>query len=157
VTGQPFFFTIAGMALSVAGFAGLLTAFRRDEAWTPTELWRLRGIVRLSFILMFIALLPFPLFLVIGEDGAIAITSVVVASVYAHEVLGLLRERARWGWARWLVGYLAMDAFIGATQVANVVLVAPAILMFALLVRLAHPVGLFIETIRSFDPAQRAP
>lgn len=157
MTGQPFFFTIAGLALSVAGFAGLLTAFRRDTAWTPTELWRLRGIVRLSFILMFIGLLPFPLFLVLGEDGAVAITSLVVASVYAHEALGVLRERATWGWARWLVAYLAMDAVLGGVQLANVVLVAPAILMFGLLVRLGHPVGLFIETIRSFDPTRSAP
>ena len=45
-----FFLSLAGLGLSVAGFAGLVSAFRRrDEGWTRTELWRLRTIARLSF------------------------------------------------------------------------------------------------------------
>ena len=34
-----FFLSLAGLGLSVAGFAGLVSAFRRrDEGWTRTEL-----------------------------------------------------------------------------------------------------------------------
>ena len=45
-----FFLSIAGLGMSVAGLAGLVSAFRRGEdAWDRVELWRLRAIARLSF------------------------------------------------------------------------------------------------------------
>jgi hypothetical protein len=99
--GQPFLLTVAGLALSVAGFAGLMAAFRRDASWTPTDLWRLRGIVRLSFLCMFLALAPVPIFtLVQNEALAVAISSLLVASVYAWEarlahLVGLFVEAIR--------------------------------------------------------------
>ncbi len=155
MTGQPLFLTIAGLSLSVAGFAGLLTAFRREGSWTATDLWRLRGIVRLSFIAMFLALTPAALFLIEPTDAfALGAGSVPVASVYALEALGLLRERARSGTARWLVGYLAMDVVLGVAMLANVVLASAGLLAIVLLIRLSHPVGLFTETIRSFEPGK---
>jgi hypothetical protein len=152
--GQPFLLTVAGLSLSVAGFAGLMAAFRRDATWTPTDLWRLRGIVRLSFLCMFLALFPVPLFaLVQDETLAVATSSLIVASVYAWEALGVLRERAASGPATWMTAYLVMDAVLGGVQLANVVLVLPGLLMLGLLIRLAHPVGLFVEAIRSYQPA----
>jgi mevalonate pyrophosphate decarboxylase len=49
VTDQFYFATIAGIALSAAGFAGLVTALRGDgQHWSRTELWRLRNIVQSS-------------------------------------------------------------------------------------------------------------
>lgn len=157
MNGQPLLLTIAGLSLSVAGFAGLMTAFRGDEAWTATDIWRLRGIVRLSFICMFLALTPPALFLLVPSDAvALGVGSIPVASVYALEALGVLRETARSGVARWVVGYLAMDAILGVAMLANVVLASAGLLVIALLIRLAHPVGLFTETIRSFEPRQKA-
>ena len=157
VTGQPLLLTIAGLSLSVAGFAGLMSAFRRGEAWTATDVWRTRGIVRLSFINMFLALAPAALFLVIPSDQfALGAGSLPVASVYALEALGVLRERTRSGPARWIVGYLAMDAVLGIAMLANVVLASSGLLAIVLLIRLAHPVGLFTEAIRSFEPASPA-
>jgi hypothetical protein len=153
VTGQPLLLTIAGLSLSVAGFAGLMTAFRRGEGWSATDIWRMRGIVRLSFINMFLALVPAALFLVVPTDQfALGAGSLPVASVYALEALGVMRERARSGLARWIVGYLAMDAVLGVAMLANVVLASSGSLAIVLLIRLAHPVGLFTEAIRSFEP-----
>ncbi len=153
MTGQPLLLTIAGLSLSVAGFAGLMTAFRRGEAWSATDIWRLRGIVRLSFINMFLALVPAALFLVIPSDQfALGAGSLPVAAVYALEALGVLRERARSGLVRWVVGYVAMDAVLGVVMLANVVVASSGSLAIVLLIRLAHPVGLFTETIRSFAP-----
>jgi hypothetical protein len=48
MTFQFFYLSIAGLAVRVAGVAGLVTAFRQDEGWTRATLWRLRNIVRLS-------------------------------------------------------------------------------------------------------------
>lgn len=151
--GQPFLLTLAGLALSVAGFAGLMAAFRREASWTAIDVWRLRGIVRLSFILMFLALLPIPVHMLVGSDlVAVGIASAVVASVYAWEALGVLRERAASGPAAWMTAYLLMDAIIGGLMIANVVFGNAAVLMLVLLFRLAHPVGLFVEAIRAFRP-----
>lgn len=155
MTGQPLLLTIAGLSLSVAGFAGLMTAFRRGEAWTATDIWRLRAIVRLSFINMFLALVPAALFLVVPSDEfALGAGSLPVASIYALETLGVLRESARSRLARWVVGYLAMDAVLGVAMLANVVVASSGLLAIVLLIRLAHPAGLFTETIRSFEPTQ---
>ena len=154
MTGQPLFLTIAGLSLSVAGFAGLMTAFRREGSWTATDVWRLRGIVRLSFIAMFLALTPAAIFLVVPTDAfALGAGSLPVAAVYALEALGVLRERGRAGPARWMVGYLAMDVVLGVAMLANVVLASAGLLAIVLLIRLSHPVGLFTETIRSFEPS----
>ncbi len=151
--GQGFLLTLAGLALSVAGFAGLMAAFRREAAWTATDVWRLRGIVRLSFILMFLALLPIPVHMLVGSDlVAVGIASAVVASVYAWEALGVLRERAASGPATWMTAYLLMDATIGGLMTANVVFGSAAVLMLVLLFRLGHPVGLFVEAIKAFRP-----
>jgi hypothetical protein len=67
-----FFLSVAGLALSVAGFAGLVSAFRgRDQGWTRTELWRLRMIAQLSFLLVFVALVQFPLYALSGDEALV--------------------------------------------------------------------------------------
>jgi hypothetical protein len=157
VAAQPFFFTIAGMALSVAGFAGLMGALRGSDAWTEVELWRFRGIVTLSFVCMFLALLPAPLFLLLRDEATtVAVSSLITASVYAFDALVALRDRARYGWAPWIVAYLVMDTLLGALLLANVVLALTPVLMLVLLVRLAHPVGLFVEAVKAFQPSRRS-
>jgi hypothetical protein len=47
-----------------------------------------------------------------------------------------------------------MDAVLGVAMLANVVVASLGLLAIVLLIRLAHPVGLFTETIRSFEPAR---
>src|SRR5438552_17977121 len=46
VIDEAFFLTVAGIAMSFAGFAGLINALRRrGESWAPIELYQLRIIV----------------------------------------------------------------------------------------------------------------
>jgi hypothetical protein len=40
--------TLAGLGLSVAGFAGLVRALREDGRWSRADLWRLRKIIDLA-------------------------------------------------------------------------------------------------------------
>ncbi|HAF08578.1 MAG TPA: hypothetical protein DCK98_00630 [Chloroflexi bacterium] len=68
MTGQPFFLTMAGISLRLAGFAGLLASFRQpSQPWTVTDLWRLRRIVNRSLASVFLARSPVPLFGIIGD------------------------------------------------------------------------------------------
>jgi hypothetical protein len=58
VTDQFYYLTLAGLGLSVAGFAGLVTALRGDGRWSRADLWRLRNIIQTSLVFVFVALLP---------------------------------------------------------------------------------------------------
>ena len=61
--GQFFFTTIAGLSLSLAGFAALIAWLRDDDStWDPINLWRVKTIVRQAFTLVFLALILIPIF-----------------------------------------------------------------------------------------------
>lgn len=71
MSGQAFFLTMSGISLSLAGFAGLLVAFRQpNQPWTRTEIWRVRRIVSRSFTCVFLSLAPIPLFALTGDEAA---------------------------------------------------------------------------------------
>ena len=70
ITEAPFLFSIAALPVSLAGFAGLVAAFRRGGAWEAIHLFRLREIAEFGFANAFIALLPVPLFASIADRAA---------------------------------------------------------------------------------------
>ena len=54
VIDEAFFLTVAGIAMSFAGFAGLMNALRRrGESWAPIELYQLRIIVAYAITTLF--------------------------------------------------------------------------------------------------------
>lgn len=58
VLDEAFFLTVAGLAMSFAGFAGLMNALRRrGETWEPMELYQLRTIVAYAITTLFGSLL----------------------------------------------------------------------------------------------------
>jgi len=58
MNGQPFFLAMAALGVTIAGFGSLVTALHLDQGWSRTELWRLRNIVRMGLVCMFLALSP---------------------------------------------------------------------------------------------------
>ncbi len=99
MTDQFSFTTIAGLALSVAGFAGLVTALRREGRWSRTELWRLRNIVRSSLTIVVFGLIPQPIYRAVGGDEqlTIRIVSALLVVVYADSIRRVFAERQEWG------------------------------------------------------------
>jgi len=151
MTDQFYFLTLAGLGLSVAGFAGLVTALRGDGRWSRADLWRLRNIIGTSLLFVFVALLPVPIFRAVGDERlTISIMSAVVALIFVNGVIRAFREDREWP------GYARQAAFILAPQIAlmllNVYLGWIALLMFGLLSVLLYPVQLFIRVIRDFEP-----
>jgi len=148
-----FFLSIAGLGVSVAGFSGLVTAFRRrGEGWTRAELWRVRAIPRLSFILVFLALLPFPLYALIGDEAlVIRIVSGVVVVAYLSEIIAPRFDMANWPGRSWLASAAADSAF-AVVSLVNIFAVQTGLLELALLLRLVHPVNLFVLVLRHFEP-----
>jgi hypothetical protein len=53
--------TIAAIAVTLTGFAGLLAAFRRADAWQPVELFAVRYLLLTSASACLLALLPLPM------------------------------------------------------------------------------------------------
>ena len=151
MTDQFYFLTLAGLGLSVAGFAGLITALRGDGRWSRADLWRLRNIIGTSLMFVFVALLPVPIFRAVGDERlTISIMSAVVALIFTNGVIRAFREDPEWP------GYARQAAIILVPQVAlmlfNVFLGSIALLMFGLLSVLLYPVQLFIRVIRDFQP-----
>jgi hypothetical protein len=150
---QFFFLSVAGLALSVAGFAGLVSAFRgRDQGWTRTELWRLRTIARLSFVLVFLALLPWPLYALTGDEAlVIRIISALLILGHMYGMVEPRFDRANWPRRTWLPNALANFGFL-VISVVNLAVAQTGLLELALLARLVHPINLFLLVLRSFEP-----
>jgi hypothetical protein len=61
---------IATLAVTLAGFAGVVAVFRQDDSWTDVHAFRLRILVRNSLAVMFLALLPLVFFAGFGDERA---------------------------------------------------------------------------------------
>lgn len=153
MTFQFFYLSIAGLALSVAGFAGLVTAFRHDEGWTRATLWRLRNIVRRSIVLVLTALLPFPAFaLTNDEPTALRTTAAALIAAMLYDMVVVIRERGQWTDARWVRTYLVLGTAELLLHILTFAFASVGLLMLSLMGRLEHPMHLFFNVISTFRP-----
>jgi hypothetical protein len=53
--------TIAAVAVTITGFAGLLAAFRSSDGWQPVEMFAIRYLLLTSVSACLLALIPFPM------------------------------------------------------------------------------------------------
>jgi hypothetical protein len=153
VTDQFYFVTIAGIALSAAGFAGLVTALRGDgQHWSRTELWRLRNIVQSSLAIVVVSLLPVPIYRGVGGDEplVVRIMSALLVLILGSRIPGVIAERREWpGLAREAGLIVGVQLLV---QLINVYVASLALLMFGLLAWLIFPLQLFMRVIRDFRP-----
>jgi len=56
-----FLYTVAGLGLTLAGFSGLVGAFRRDSVWKPIDAFRVRQIPEMALVTTLLALITAPL------------------------------------------------------------------------------------------------
>lgn len=153
LTGQFFFLTLAGLALSMAGFAGLVGAFRQGDTWTKTTVWRLRNIVRLAFIAMFLCLAPVVLYTLSGDEAfAIRATALACVGAALYEIASVVRERAQWSSRGWIPIYVTITTAELILHGYNVAAGSVGVLMIQLVVRIEHPAHLFYRVIASFRP-----
>ena len=150
---QFYFTAIAGLALSVAGFAGLVTALRRDSRWSRTELWRLRNIVRSSLMIVVFGLIPQPIYRAVGGDEqvTIRIVSALLVVVCADNIRRAFAERHQWG-VGWFRSSLVITPAQLLVQLANVLVASLPLLLFSYLLWLIFPMQLFLRVIRDFQP-----
>ncbi|HEX9495144.1 MAG TPA: hypothetical protein VGA38_05250 [Candidatus Limnocylindria bacterium] len=153
MTGQFFFTTVAGLALSVAGFASIVTALRHEGRWSKTSLWRLRAIVGESLILTVAAVLPLPVYYAVGGDETttIRIISGLIAIKFSLTLVTALRDGWQWG-RRYVFQAGTMLGAQLALQIANAWLASLPLLMFLFLWWLTFPIQLLFRVIGDFQP-----
>jgi len=153
MTDQFYFTTIAGLALSVAGFAGLVTALRRDGRWSRTDLWRLRNIVRSSLTIVVFGLIPQPIYRAVGGDEqlTIRIVSALLVVVVADSMRRAFAERHQWG-AGWFRSAVVITSAELVVLLGNVLVASLPLLLFVFVLWLMFPMQLFLRVIRDFQP-----
>ena len=153
---QGFFLTIAGIAMSFAGFTGLLNAFRGGTAWNPMLLYQLKLIVAYAVATLFAALSIVPLAAIFGVHDAVV--ALGIALTIAHVGLGLWSMRGDMRLDRGIAAstpvraaftLLGVIAILGALAAA--LSGAAAAYQVALPLALANPAGTFVYVISRLD------
>jgi hypothetical protein len=156
--GQFFFTTVAGISVSLAGFASLIAALREDSrTWDPINLWRVKTIVRQAVTILFLALVLIPIFSMTNDLrvttrlGAIGLVIGLGIDVFAN------RHPDPTIWVprmSWTVSMLS-SALYAALQLVNLSLANLGILQLGFLLALIEPAGIFSNFVRELGRPRR--
>jgi hypothetical protein len=148
--GQFFFTTVAGLSVSIAGFASLIAWLREDSrSWDPINLWRVKAIVRESFTLLFLALLLIPVYSLTDDirtttrfgAGAMTLAIALDAFINRHPDPTVWQPRASW------TVYMITSVAYGALHVTNIWLASLGLLQIGFLLALISPAGIFYNFV----------
>jgi len=92
---QGFLLSIAGLSVSLAGFSGLVAAFRRGGEWKPIDSYRLRQIPEMGLPIAVLTLFAIPLFDTTGSASTTLRTVASLAVAYTVFHIFALIFRAR--------------------------------------------------------------
>jgi hypothetical protein len=150
VEGQPFFTTIAGLSISLAGFGAVIAWLRDDPSgWDPVNLWRVKTIVRHALTIAFLCLSLVPIHTFTQDDT----TTIRIASALTvlFEVSDMWRVRrpdpAVWDSASLRV-FVGTSGLLGVLGLANVFWASLGLLQVLVLVLLTSPAGIFSNFMR---------
>lgn len=151
--GQAFFTTIAGLGVSIAGFAGLIAALRSRDNWTDIDTWRFRAIIGYGFQAALLALIPIPVFTFTGDEGlTVRIASGCLAAAALLEMVSLKRAPSM----MWPEGktwdYVFGVVLFVAPQLINVVWGQLGLFQVGLLAHLVHPANVFLNVVHDRGP-----
>lgn len=135
--------------MALAGFSGLLAALRHDrQSWTEEELFLLRLLLTSAFSGVFFALIPMPVFELLGREGpTLQITSLayvvwLTVTVMRFRAVGRSVGKRTTRQPRAGILLFAASVLLGVT---NIALGSIAVYEVMLLVVLGSPVVLFVS------------
>lgn len=147
IAEAPFLFSVAGLSVSLAGFAGLVAAFRRGSELLAVDVYRLRQIAEFGLGNAFIALATIPLSTTTGDA---VLTLRILGAVGVLFVLGgvallQLRKRALGVSSRrsWNAFIVAIDSAAIAAGLATLIVGSPGLFEWELLLLLGRPMLAF--------------
>src|SRR5260370_21083650 len=148
----PFFTAVAAISTTLAGFSGLVVAFRRGDQLRSVDLFHLRGIAETGFASPLLALTPIVIATLVGDvqSSTRALAAIVLAFIGFQIGVFAWRQRrlsVRTGLPH-AVGAAVID--LAAVELAVVTIVVRAVLIYeALLVLLlARPMWDFARFVR---------
>jgi len=162
LSNPGFFYAIAAVSMSFAGFAGLYLALRpHGAAWEEYEVAQISTIILYGLTTLFGSLLLVPLADLIGESPALRVMSagVLVIVFYGHQV------RSGTSWTRWpkirhdlsrraLIIEMAPFVLVAladqAVLLANIVAPSEGLYQLALVLILATPALVFVTVVSRF-------
>jgi hypothetical protein len=150
VEGQPFFTTIAGLSISLAGFGAVIAWLRDDPSgWDPVNLWRVKTIVRHALTIAFLCLTLVPIFTFTEDDATtIRIASLLTASFALSEIWRVRQpDPMVWDPLSWRV-FVGTSGFLGLLGLVNILWASLGLLQVIILAELTSPAGIFSNFVR---------
>lgn len=156
--GAAFFMAIGGIGVSLAGFAGLITALdRRPDAHSPVSAWRIRNIVMGGFILTVVGFSSIALYTMTQENTelTVQITSLLMAVLTALKTWAENRPGPAWPARRGRLAATGTQLLLVVGYVSNAVMGRLGFLQLLIIFSLLDPLSIFFNTVR--DVAQASP
>ena len=149
--GQFFFTTVAGLSLSIAGFASLIAWLRDDpQTWDPINLWRVKAIVGEALTLVFLVLILIPIY-TFTDDIQITIRLGSVAfmlSIAYQMIVNRSPDPAIWTPRISWVLYMVSGGVYFLLHLANLWLASLGLLQLMALLAWISPAGIFSNFVR---------
>ena len=152
-----FFLTVAGIAMSFAGFAGLMNTFRRrGDGWAPMDLYQLRIIVAYAIATLFGSLSTIPFVGLLGQRAGVQWLGLVMIIVSSALGIGNMLGDIRLGRSA-AVGTIVRTVFATITIFGLVAFVVTALTgalplyQVALILMLAMPAGTFVYVVSRIE------
>jgi hypothetical protein len=153
----PYLFSVAALSVTLAGFAGLVAAFRRGAEFGPIDVFRLRQIAEFGLGNALIALSAIPLSTTIGNPTmALRICGAIGVLFVFGGVALLMRRQRRLGvpGRRDLnAAIFVIDLAAVAAGVATVVVGSVGLFEWQLLFLLSRPMLAFTFVLASLRPS----
>jgi len=150
VEGQPFFTTIAGLSVSLAGFGAVIAWLRDDPSgWDPVNLWRVKTIVRHALTIAFLCLSLVPIHTFTKDDvTTIRIGSALVVLLAISDIWRVRNpDPVVWDPLSLRV-FVATSMGLTLLGVVNVALASLGLLQALVLFLLTSPAAIFSNFVR---------
>ena len=146
--GEFFFMGIAGLGVSLAGFAGLISALDPDSG-SPIKMWRIRNIVTAGFLLTFAGFGTVAVHTLTADvEATVRIISAAFALLLLGRFVAEIRPGPAWPDRRALMVARAVGLFLVALLVVNVFVASVGFLQLLFLYELTDPTMIFLFAVR---------
>ena len=160
--GEAFFMAFGGLGVTLAGFAGLISALDRSPgARSPIAAYRVRNIVVLGFWLTFTGLGTVAIHGATGDQAlAVQIGTAFLSIRFVRGLVSDARPGPAWPDEHERRLGVVLLVLMFAACLPNLVVASPGYLQLLMLMGLFGPVTIFYNTIRAAfprDPTATAP
>jgi hypothetical protein len=150
-----FFLSVAGLGLSLAGFAGLIHAMDRSgDAGGPTRRWRINNMVVTGFGVALGGILVWPAFQLTDDPAwTVRVVSAVLAVWIGRLAIRETRPSDAWPSATNRRAYMAIQTVIVALLIVSVVIGSVGFFELMFCILLVGPAGTFISAVSDLHDA----